>query len=180
MTARRSGRSGRVDTMSEVRRHPNEMRLLHWVTLVDDSQCVRLLSTASTDRGCEALGAVSPMLMYAEPGRAIEFLCDAFGFSVDSVDGDGDNAHAFLSLGDSTVSVWGVWRAAGFGTPVELGGTPSQLWCEVDDVDHHFERALAAGAVVIGPPVDQDYGFRTYRAIDPEGHRWYFAQAAAR
>ena len=125
------------------------------------------------------MSAVSPMLMYAEPGRAIEFLRDAFGFRVNSVNGDGINAHAFLSLGDSTVSVWGVWRDAGFATPVELRGTPSQLWCEVDDVDNHFERARAAGAVVIGPPRDQDYGFRTYRAIDPEGHRWYFAQATA-
>ena len=35
----------------------------------------------------------------------------------------------------------------------------------------------AAGAVVLGQPVDQDYGYRTYRAIDPEGHRWYFAGA---
>ena len=45
----------------------------------------------------------------------------------------------------------------------------------VDDVDAHFKRALAAGATVIGQPSDQPYGLRTYRALDPEGHRWIFA-----
>jgi uncharacterized glyoxalase superfamily protein PhnB len=45
----------------------------------------------------------------------------------------------------------------------------------VDDVDAHFRRALAAGATVIDQPADQEYGERTYRATDVEGHRWIFA-----
>ncbi len=39
--------------------------------------------------------------------------------------------------------------------------------------------ARDAGAVVIGPPADEAFGFRTYRAIDCEGHRWYFASSLA-
>jgi uncharacterized glyoxalase superfamily protein PhnB len=37
-------------------------------------------------------------------------------------------------------------------------------------------RARAAGAVIISEPADQFYGDRAYRARDPEGHIWSFAQ----
>ena len=67
-----------------------------------------------------------------------------------------------------------VWTDGGFSTPQELGGVHGQLWCEVDEVDAHCERARAAGAVIVGEPHDEDFGYRTYRAIDPEGHRWFF------
>jgi hypothetical protein len=40
-----------------------------------------------------------------------------------------------------------------------------------------FERAVYAGAVVLEKPTDQPYGDRRYGVEDPEGHRWYFAQA---
>jgi uncharacterized glyoxalase superfamily protein PhnB len=115
--------------------------------------------------------SISPMLMYEHPERAIGFLQDAFGFHVPAGAEDAGN---WLALGDATVSVWGVWREAGFETPEVLGKVPSQLWCEVADVDAHYERALAAGAVVVGPPDDLGFGFRAYRAVDPEGHRWFF------
>jgi uncharacterized glyoxalase superfamily protein PhnB len=39
----------------------------------------------------------------------------------------------------------------------------------VDDVDAHFARAKAAGAVIAREPVTQDYGGRDYIAKDPEG-----------
>ena len=44
---------------------------------------------------------------------------------------------------------------------------------EVEDVDAHFERAKAAGAVILSEPRDNPAG-RLYRAEDPEGHRWMF------
>ncbi len=43
-----------------------------------------------------------------------------------------------------------------------------------DDVDAHHARAKEAGAVVTTPE-DQPYGDRSYRAVDPEGHRWIFS-----
>jgi uncharacterized glyoxalase superfamily protein PhnB len=46
----------------------------------------------------------------------------------------------------------------------------------VDDVDAHCARARAAGAKIEREPADQEYGDRNYGAIDPEGHRWFFAQ----
>jgi uncharacterized glyoxalase superfamily protein PhnB len=52
---------------------------------------------------------------------------------------------------------------------------PYQLFCQVEDVNAHFQRARDAGAVVMAEPEDQPYGFRVYRAMDLEGHRWLFA-----
>jgi uncharacterized glyoxalase superfamily protein PhnB len=47
---------------------------------------------------------------------------------------------------------------------------------EVDkhyEVDNHYEVAKAAGAEIVRPPKDVEYG-RTYWANDPEGHPWFF------
>ena len=124
---------------------------------------------------------VMPMLDYEDAGAAIDFLRSAFGFeeTMRLAGDDGSIAHAELALDGASISLSTVWREGGFSTPHELEGVHSQVWCEVDDVDAHYQRARAAGAVVINEPVNQDYGYRTYRAIDPEGHRWYFAGPVA-
>lgn len=121
-------------------------------------------------------GTIMPMLAYADAAAAIDFLCQAFGFeeTMRMEAEDGSIGHAELTLNGSVISVATVWREGGFATPHELGGVHSQLWCEVEAIDDHYRRAREAGAIVIGEPVDQDYGYRTFRAIDPEGHHWYF------
>jgi uncharacterized glyoxalase superfamily protein PhnB len=43
------------------------------------------------------------------------------------------------------------------------------------DVDAHYARARAAGAVINSQPQDQYYGQLEYGARDPEGHRRWFA-----
>jgi uncharacterized glyoxalase superfamily protein PhnB len=120
---------------------------------------------------------IFPMLDYEDGPAAMAFLVDAFGFVEESrMEGDdGTIAHAELSLEGQVVMLASVWRDGGFSTPRELGGNHSQIFCVVTDVDDHYLRAREAGAIVIGEPQDQDYGYRTYRATDPEGHRWYFA-----
>jgi uncharacterized glyoxalase superfamily protein PhnB len=45
----------------------------------------------------------------------------------------------------------------------------------LDDVDGRYETAKAASAEIVHPPRDADYG-RTYWAVDPEGHPWFFTQ----
>jgi len=44
----------------------------------------------------------------------------------------------------------------------------------VDDPDAVFEKAVAAGATVIRPMVDEDYGGRGGSVADPEGNVWSF------
>ena len=42
------------------------------------------------------------------------------------------------------------------------------------DPDAVFDRAVAAGATVLRPMVDQDYGGRGGSVADPEGNHWSF------
>jgi uncharacterized glyoxalase superfamily protein PhnB len=41
-------------------------------------------------------------------------------------------------------------------------------------IDEHYERAVAAGAEVVRPIHDTDYGSRDYIVRDPEGNLWSF------
>ena len=43
-----------------------------------------------------------------------------------------------------------------------------------DDPDAWFDRAVAAGASIVRPMVDQDYGGRGGSVEDPEGNHWSF------
>ena len=119
------------------------------------------------------------MLAYRDAPAALEFLTIAFGFEETMrMEGEkGTIAHAELEMGGQRLMLASAWRDAGMAPPIELAGIASQLMVQVDDVDAHFRRALEAGATVIDQPADQEYGERTYRATDPEGHRWIFAQA---
>jgi len=118
---------------------------------------------------------ILPMLTYADAPAAIDFLCRAFGFGtryrLDMP--DGRVGHAELALEGGVVTLASEFE--GFGvSPQKLDGHHSQLFVYVDDVDAHFARAREAGATIAAEPADQFYGDRTYRAIDPEGHRWVF------
>lgn len=119
---------------------------------------------------------ILPMLSYADAPAAIDFLCRAFGFELRfRLDmPDGRVGHAELGLADGAISLASEFE--GFGvSPLKLAGHASQLFCYVDDVDAHFERARKEGATIAAEPADQFYGDRIYRALDPEGHRWVFA-----
>lgn len=121
---------------------------------------------------------VVPMLAYDDAAAAIDFLREAFGFEermrLDMP--DGSVGHAELDLDGGVISLATTWKAGGMAAPSELPAVHSQLLVYVDDVDAHCERARAAGATIAAEPEDQFHGSRTYRAIDPEGHRWMFAQ----
>lgn len=67
----------------------------------------------------------------------------------------------------------------GLTSPKGLAAVSSGVVVLVDDVDDHFRRARAAGAVIEHEPADQPYGQREDSARDPEGGRWYFATRTA-
>jgi uncharacterized glyoxalase superfamily protein PhnB len=120
---------------------------------------------------------VAPYLSYADAPAAIEFLCKAFGFEEQFrlPMPDGRLGHAQLRFGENVVMLASAFPEMGFVSPRNLAGVPSQVHCWVDDVDAHYQRARAAGATIVAEPADQPYGDRSYRATDPEGHRWIFA-----
>jgi uncharacterized glyoxalase superfamily protein PhnB len=54
----------------------------------------------------------------------------------------------------------------------------------VDDVEAHCAKARAGGAIISSEPMTKDYGAeywtdRSYGAIDPGGHSWWFTQRLA-
>ena len=73
--------------------------------------------------------------------------------------------------------VGGEW-AENIKAPASVAGANTQTVHVqlTEDIDAHCERARAAGARIAQEPETQFYGDRTYRAVDPEGHMWTFAQ----
>jgi uncharacterized glyoxalase superfamily protein PhnB len=119
-----------------------------------------------------------PYLVYADAPAAIDFLCRAFGFVERARHRmpDGKIGHAELGLDDQRLMLASVYP--GFGdTPLHLPTVHSFVYCLVDDIDAHFARARDAGATIVGD-VEEQHDERAYRALDPEGHRWFFAAAA--
>jgi uncharacterized glyoxalase superfamily protein PhnB len=110
---------------------------------------------------------VVPVLAYPDVSEAAEWLCAAFGFERRLLIGD----HRIqLTFGDGAV----VAAAGGSRSPAGLS-----VMVRVDDADRHHERATAAGATIVSPPTDYEYGERQYTAEDPGGHRWTFSQSIA-
>jgi uncharacterized glyoxalase superfamily protein PhnB len=141
--------------------------------------------TIATKQPPKGWPRISSSLAYAEAGKAIDWLCRAFGFEVQlKVEADGGKiAHSELVLGGGMIMLGDVekegreWRK----TPKEAGGCTQALCVYVDDVDAHCERARKAGAMIAVEPKTTDYGDgywidRSYEAVDPEGHHWWFMQ----
>jgi uncharacterized glyoxalase superfamily protein PhnB len=115
-----------------------------------------------------------PYLFYEDPAAAVDWLAAAFGFSerFRLALPNGSIAHAELQLGHGVVMIGNVGpRNRDRPTAVR-----SSVYVFVEDVDAHYERARAAGAVIVEEPADQPFGDRIYLAKDLEGHEWYFAQ----
>jgi uncharacterized glyoxalase superfamily protein PhnB len=120
---------------------------------------------------------VWPTLRARDARGLIRFLVDAFGFEEvvtygDQPDGSGDVVvHAELG--------WPLGGGVMLGSARDDGPwalTPGTAGCYVvtDDPDALHGRAVAAGAEVVQPLHDTDYGSRDFTARDPEGNLWSF------
>ena len=56
-------------------------------------------------------------------------------------------------------------------SPESLGGSTARMVMVVEDPDAAFAQAVAAGATVV-TAVDNQYGWRLGRIVDPFGHHW--------
>src|SRR5437867_2168949 len=121
---------------------------------------------------------LSPYLYYEDTAAAMEFLERAFGFRerMRTTNDDGTLSHCEMQFGDAVVMMG---TPPGHKSPAHLGQVTVGMYVLVDDVDAHYRRAVDAGAQVEAAPVDQAYGVRSYGALDPEGHQWWFAQPLA-
>ena len=126
----------------------------------------------------EFRSSVVPGLRYRDAVKAIEWLCQVFGFEKHFVyhGPDGSIGHAELRLGGGMVMLGSARedeRARGFKLPDELGGIETQsVYITVVDSDAVYARAKAAGGRIVWPIKDTDYGSREFTVKDPEGHSW--------
>ncbi len=105
---------------------------------------------------------------------AIEFYKKAFGaeLTLKLTMPDGSLAHAEMKVGDSHFMIGDENPDWGNKSPLTLGGSPTGLMIYSDDCDAMFAQALAAGATVERPVMDQFYGDRSGTVVDPSGHKW--------
>jgi uncharacterized glyoxalase superfamily protein PhnB len=121
-----------------------------------------------------------PSLRYRDPHAAIAWLCEAFGFTRHAVyeNDQGGIDHAQLVHGNGMLMLGGV-RHDDFGKhlvqPDEIGGRETQcVFVVVNDCRAHYEKAKAAGAVIVDDYEEKDYGGAGYSCRDPEGRLWSF------
>jgi uncharacterized glyoxalase superfamily protein PhnB len=118
-----------------------------------------------------------PSLAYKDVPRAVTWLTRAFGFQercaarLSWVGG----CLAWMELGDVLINLT-TDGGHGLRCPGQAGEASVGLKVYVDDVDAHFETAIAAGATILSALEDGFWGGRIYRAADLEGHHWEFSQ----
>jgi uncharacterized glyoxalase superfamily protein PhnB len=131
---------------------------------------------------------ISTALYYDDASKAIDWLCEAFGFEVQiKVEGDGGRVeHSELVFGGGLIMV-GDTRGKSekmpyARSPSQVGGSNTQnMMVYVDDVEAHCARARAAGAKIVTEIQTVDYGEeywtdRGYACEDVGGHHWWFYQ----
>ena len=134
-----------------------------------------------------APGPIAPVLVYADVGAAIEWLCATFGFREILRYGPPDDPQgAQLAVGAGCVMLTHArqGQSADWGDPAELrpprsGEVTHSVAVQLTDVDGHHAHARACGAHILHPPETHPFGERQYTVVDPEGHRWNFSQSVA-
>ena len=135
---------------------------------------------------------MSVALFYEDPKKAIDWLVRAFDFEVRlKVEGDdGGIVHSELTYGEAVLMVS---QSGGSKAHTERdqshqksprvlsGANTGSLMLYVDDIEGHCARAREAGAKIASEPKTSDYGEeywsdRSYEAVDPDGHHWWFSQ----
>jgi len=125
---------------------------------------------------------------YRDPLAALKWLEAAFGFETTTLvtEPSGKVGYSEMSFQGGSVSINPEFSGEIIGetrmvSPLETEGRCTQFIRVhlAEGLDAHCERARAAGARITQEPADQFYGERTYRALDPEGHVWNFAQPTA-
>ena len=137
--------------------------------------------------------SISSGIFYRDVSTMIDCLCDAFGFELrlkvdgDVVNGEVSVVHRELTYGEGLVMVGsekcGLKAAFGVNcqSPARVGPNTQKMMVFVDVVDIHCEQARSAGAKIVDEPKVHDYGAdywadRSYGALDPAGHLWWFTQ----
>jgi len=127
----------------------------------------------STDTtGTSIAYSLAPMLSVRGGARAVEFYRLAFGaIEVYRVEDSGGAVVSRLSVDGAEFWLSDESPEHGNYSPESLGGGTVRMILTVPDPDAMFARAVAAGAREV-TPVEEEYGWRLGRVVDPFGHHW--------
>ncbi len=134
--------------------------------------------TDSTDGTGQVGGAPAPQVWPTLRARdcrgLIRFLVDVIGFEETVVYGEGDRVdHAQLSWPPGGgIMLGSVREDADDGWPLRPGTFGAYV--VTDEPDAILARAQAAGAEIVQPLAETDYGSREFALRDPEGNLWSF------
>jgi uncharacterized glyoxalase superfamily protein PhnB len=119
-------------------------------------------------------GTVTPELVYDDVQGAVDWLCQAFGFSIRWQAGE---HRAQLRVGDAAVVIRD--RPPDVDAGAQVPGACSSVLVRVEDLGVLHAGAVASGARVVREPRDHPYGERQCTVEDLAGHRWTFTQSIA-
>lgn len=118
-----------------------------------------------------------PVLSYRDAPAAIAFLTAAFGFEPRAVYAREDDPavieHAELGWPQGGGVMLGTTDKDNSEFGRRSPGNDS-VYVVCDDPDGLFARVVPAGAEVVRPLRDEDYGSRGFTVRDPEGNLWSF------
>jgi len=122
--------------------------------------------------------SITPMLMFKDARKAIEFYKKAFGaterYAMPGPDGKGV-MHAEILIGDSIIMMGEESPNEPCKSAETAGGSPVSFYVYVEDVDKAFQTALGAGCVMRMPVQEMFWGDRFGSVQDPFGYGWSLA-----
>ena len=124
--------------------------------------------------------SLAPLLSVRRGAEAVEFYKSAFG-AVETFRVDNDVGEVVATLSIDGAEFWVADEApdhAAF-SPEGVAGPTARMILTVDDPDAALDRAVKAGANIVWP-VDNRYGWRLGRVIDPYGHHWEIGRPLAK
>ncbi len=117
-----------------------------------------------------------PHVVYRDVDAAVQWLNRVFGFEEHYRYGSNPTSGAQVHLGDAWIMVR---REREDGrTPAQIGSCTQSLTVFVEEIEAHYQRAKAAGAVIVEELHETEYGELQYGAKDLDGHHWLFSRHA--
>lgn len=121
----------------------------------------------------------APVLFIKSGTKDISFYNKAFGaIELRRWSNDDGSIHvAELSIDGNLFHLHEEKPEAGSFVPAQHNGTTAIIGLFVPDVDAVMNSAITAGAIVLSPAQDYEYGYRQGKIKDPFGHRWQIEQS---
>ena len=117
-----------------------------------------------SDKSQDMAPTMYPYFGYRDSAAALKWLAEAFGFekTAEIAGPDGKLMHAEMTFGNGAIMLGTSSGEHGSKVPAEHG-----IYIYVDDVEAHYERAKAAGAQIVYPPEETEWGDKALSGAGP-------------